>query len=152
MTDDFDALGCARNLLNRCDRAALATLGDDGMPFASLVILSVDARRQPFLLLSDLAVHTKNLRQRPQASLLLVEDLSSAADPLVQDRLTLCGLVTDCEDGQASSDRFLRDHPQASGYAGFADFSYYRMDCSSAHLVAGFGRIASLPADQLFLK
>jgi putative heme iron utilization protein len=152
MTEEFDALACARKLLAGCDRAALASLGDDDMPFASLVTVSVDIRRQPILLLSDLAVHTGNLRQRPQASLLLVEERSTAADPLVQDRLTLCGHVRVCDDQDAASETFLRDHPHAAGYAGFADFAFYRMACSSAHLVAGFGRIESLSADHLFLK
>jgi len=152
MTDEFDALACARKLLETCDRAALATLGENDMPFASLVTVSVDSRRQPILLLSDLAVHTGNLRERPQTSLLLVEDLSSAADPLVQDRLTLCGLVQPCDDQEAAAETFLRDHPHAAGYAGFTDFAFYCMTSSTAHLVAGFGRIASLSADQLFLK
>ena len=35
-------------------------------------------------------------------------------------------------------------------FAGFADFSFYRIELKSAHLVAGFGRIVDLkPADLL---
>lgn len=152
MAGEFDAVACARRLLDTCDRAALATLGEDGMPFASLVTVSADAARPPILLLSDLAVHTGNLKKRPQASLLLVEEQASAADPLVQARLTLSGHVRRCEDQDAASEAFLTDHPEAAGYAGFADFGFYGMDCRSAHLVAGFGRIADLTVDQLFLK
>ena len=37
--------------------------------------------------------------------------------------------------------RFVRRHPSAERYAGFADFRLYRMAVARAHLVAGFGRI-----------
>jgi len=152
MSDDVQNLASARHLLNSCNHASLATLGEDDMPFASLVTLSADAGRQPILLLSQLAVHTRNLDKRPQASLLLVQDGSTAADPLVRERLTVSGYVRACQDQGAASAIFLRDHPHAAGYAGFADFSFYAMACTSAHLVAGFGRIASFSADQLFFK
>ena len=152
MTEQFDAVACARWLLESCDQGALATLGEDGMPFASLVAVSVGAGRRPLLLLSDLAVHTQNLAKRPAASLLLVENRGDARDPLVLARLTLSGRVGRCADQDMASKTYLEDHPQAAGYAGFGDFAYYELDCVSAHLVAGFGRIETLSADQLFLK
>ena len=35
-------------------------------------------------------------------------------------------------------------------FAGFADFAFYRIELTGAHLVAGFGRIVDLkPADVL---
>jgi len=45
---------------------------------------------------------------------------------------------------------FLARHPEASLYAGFADFAFYRFEIASGHLVAGFGRIVDLaPAELL---
>jgi putative heme iron utilization protein len=152
MTEQFDAVACARSVLAGCRRGALATLGDDDMPFASLVAVSVGPGRQPLLLLSELAVHTHNLAQRPKASLLLVENGHEAQDPLVLTRLTLSGRVGRCSDQDKASEVYLGDHPQAAGYAGFGDFAFYELTCRSAHLVAGFGRIETLSPDQLFLK
>ena len=39
--------------------------------------------------------------------------------------------------------------PFGSSYADFTDFAFYRMAVLEAHLVAGFGRIVTLPADRL---
>lgn len=152
MTEQFDAVACARSLLGACDQGALATLGDDDMPFASLVAVSVGPDHQPLLLLSDLAVHTRNLARRPKASLLLVENRGQARDPLVLARLTLSGRIERCSDQDRASNVYLSDHPQAAGYAGFGDFAFYELGCETAHLVAGFGRIETLPVDQLFIK
>jgi len=45
---------------------------------------------------------------------------------------------------------YLRRHPDAEMYANFSDFSFYRMEISRVHLVAGFGRIVDLkPRDVL---
>lgn len=152
MTEEFDPIACARGLLDACNQGALATLGGDGMPFASLVAVSAGPARPPILLLSDLAVHTRNLAERPKASLLIVENQRSAEDPLVLTRMTLSGLVERSPDQEAASAAYLEDHPHAAGYAGFGDFAFYAMTCTTAHLVAGFGRIESLSPDQLFLK
>ena len=150
MSDEFDAMVSAAQLLNRCRSAALATLDDDGAPFASLVSVAAETGRFPILLLSDLAVHTRNIQSRPQASLLFVEGAAGAADPLVRERLTLVGQVRRCKDQSAASATFLDDHPYAAAYAGFADFAFYRLICTGAHLVAGFGRIARLDVEQVF--
>jgi putative heme iron utilization protein len=42
--------------------------------------------------------------------------------------------------------RFLARHPKSELYAGFADFSFWRLKVVSAHLNAGFGRAADLKA------
>ena len=34
-------------------------------------------------------------------------------------------------------------------FAGFADFAFYRMEAARAHLVAGFGRIVDLTAQDV---
>lgn len=151
MPDKFDAVRSATLLLVKCRWAALATLDDDLAPFASLVTVAADAGRYPVLLLSDLALHTQNIRERTRASLLLSGEAAGPdGDPLVRERLTLSGRVERSDDQQGAADIFLREHPYSAGYAGFDDFSYYRLTCEKAHLVAGFGRIAALRAEQLF--
>ncbi|MBT3396245.1 MAG: hypothetical protein HN423_03575 [Alphaproteobacteria bacterium] len=45
------------------------------------------------------------------------------------------------DDSPETAARYLARHPSAEGYAGFADFAFFRVEVTRAHLVAGFGRI-----------
>jgi hypothetical protein len=40
-------------------------------------------------------------------------------------------------------------HPSASMYVDFDDFAFYELEISQAYLVAGFGRIETIPASVL---
>ena len=48
------------------------------------------------------------------------------------------------------SRRYLARHPAAELYAGFGDFAFWRLEPERAHAVAGFGRIETIPADEMF--
>jgi len=130
----------ARGLLRHADRAVLATrLGPEGWPYASLVLLAVDHDAVPILLLSDLAEHSRALAADARLSL-LIDGTAGHDDPLTGPRLTLLGTAEQTTAPEAAR-RFLARHPAAELYAGFADFRFYRVAVSRAHLVAGFGRI-----------
>jgi heme iron utilization protein len=60
----------------------------------------------------------------------------------------LMGTLVPTGDANACA-AYLRRHPEAEMFAGFADFSFYRMTISRAHLVAGFGRIVDLTAQDI---
>jgi putative heme iron utilization protein len=53
-------------------------------------------------------------------------------------------------DGGAAGRRYLARHPAAEMYAGFGDFAFWRLEPERAHAVAGFGRIETIPADEMF--
>ncbi len=144
----FSASRTARQVLRLAATGSLATLTEAGAPFASLVTVATTAEGEPILLLSTLAVHTRNLQRDPRASLLLVGPGGETGDPLAGARLTLTGSVALDREG-ATRRRFLARHPEASGYADFADFSFHRLAVAGAHLVAGFGRIVDLSRDDL---
>ena len=131
----------AKRLLREAGKGALATLLAGRAPHASLVMVATAMDGAPILLLSRLARHTVNLESDSRASLLLEEQL--AGDPLQGARVSLAGRLARTDD-PALRRRFLTRHPAAELYAGFADFGFWRMEVSSAHLVAGFGRIADL--------
>src|SRR6266699_1790836 len=63
-------------------------------------------------------------------------------------RLTLLGRAERCADPRSAA-RFAARHPASAGYAGFADFHLYRVAIERGHLVAGFGRIAWIEAEDL---
>jgi len=128
-----------RRLLRRRRLAALGTLDAGGAPYVSLVQLAVDHDASPLLLLSDLADHTRNFRRDPRVSL-LIDGTAGMASPLAGERATLMGRIARSADRHSLA-RYLARHPDAEGYAGFADFNLYRVAVERAHLVAGFGRI-----------
>jgi putative heme iron utilization protein len=153
----FDPAAAAMSLWRKARQASLASLSGDGMPFNSWAGIAPDPRTGTcVLLLSDLAVHTVNLKGDPRASLLVVgsradigdspSDASSESgdDPLTLPRLTLAGHVTLAGDPEIAAPVYLDRHPGAADYAGFSDFRFYRFTPQSAHLVAGFGRIADI--------
>jgi len=146
----FDAVTSARQVMRLALTGSLATLDEAGRPFASLVTTATSFTGEPVLLLSDLAVHTQNLKRDARASLLLVGPGGEAGDPLAGARVSLTGTVSADAD-PALGRRFLARHPEAEGYAGFKDFAFYRMSVERGHLVAGFGRIVDIPADDLLI-
>jgi putative heme iron utilization protein len=150
MAEPFSPVVAAKRVLRSASTASLATLTADGGPFASLVTVATTHSGEPVLLISRLAVHTQNLSRDDRASLLLVEPGGEGGDPLSGARLSLKGRVSAPDTDPMVRSRFLAFHPEAEGYAGFADFSFRRFLVASGHLVAGFGRIVDLtPGDIL---
>jgi putative heme iron utilization protein len=145
---DFDARQAAKRLLREGRSGALATLmPGSGDPYCSLVNVATAASGAPLLLISKLALHTKNILADPRVSLML--DERKQGDPLEGARVMLMGRAAVTTD-PAARRRYLTRHPEAEMFAGFADFSFYEIELSGAHLVAGFGRIVDLkPADVL---
>jgi hypothetical protein len=118
-----------------------------GEPYCSLVNIATASDGAPLLLISRLAVHTKNILADPRLSLML--DERRAGDPLEGARVMLQG-TGGATDDPAARRRYLARQPEAEMFAGFADFAFYRVAVNAAHLVAGFGRIVDLkPQDVL---
>jgi putative heme iron utilization protein len=145
---DFNPAVAAKKLLREGRSAALATLmPGSGDPFCSLVNVATAADGAPLLLISRLAVHTKNVLADPRVSLMI--DERKPGDPLQGARVMLIGTAAATDDPEARR-RYLDRQPEAEMFAGFADFAFYRMTLKAAHLVAGFGRIVDLsPPDIL---
>ncbi len=139
----------ARKLLRRARTATLGTLNaDNGVPYASLVNVATDVRGLPILLVSTLAWHTRNLLADGRASLMVAEAPHSG-DALTGPRVTVMGRFAKVDDPSLRR-RYLARHPAAELYAGFGDFAFWRMEPERAHAVAGFGRIETIPAHELF--
>jgi hypothetical protein len=111
----------------------------DGVPFGSLMPYGVDGDGQPILLISRLAVHTRNLAADPRASLLVAEQGDD--DPLAIGRVTLIGRVAAVADADRARcrDDYLARHPGARAWVDFADFAFHRLAVEAAYFVAGFG-------------
>jgi heme iron utilization protein len=148
-TADFEPAGLARSLLRRSRQGALATLmTGSGDPYCSLVNVASHPDGSPILLISRLALHTRNILADNRVSLML--DERAEGDPLEGSRIMLAGRADEAsgDDATILRRRYLNAHPSAEVFADFKDFSFFRIRPAAAHLVAGFGRIVDLSPAQ----
>jgi heme iron utilization protein len=148
-SSDFDAGRLARSLLRRSRQGALATLmRGSGDPYCSLVNVASHSDGSPILLISRLALHTKNILSDSRVSLML--DECADGDPLEGSRIMLMGRAheADVSDRDMLRRRYLNAHPSAESFVGFSDFSFFGIQPDGIHLVAGFGRIVDLKPEQ----
>jgi putative heme iron utilization protein len=139
----------SRTLMAAKAFASLATLSTEcpGYPFGSLVGYAVDDVGRPYLCLSSLAEHSRNMAADPRASLMVTEH-DGGANSLAQARVTLVGRMHKLSGAErdAGLDRYLAAHPSAF-YASFRDFSVYRLEVANVRYVGGFGRMSWVTAE-----
>jgi putative heme iron utilization protein len=138
----------ARTMAQQVSVGTLCTLALEpkGHPYGSLVTTAFDAG-QPVFLISELAEHTRNLRQDRRASLLVAE--SVASDPLANARVTLVGQAHPVEEASLSQARgaYLARHPDAAYYADFKDFGFWVLEVESIRYIGGYGRMSWVRAE-----
>lgn len=133
-----------RTLVARASEGTLGTVSAraPGVPFVSLAPYAEEEDGSLVFLVSDLAVHTRNLNADPRASILIREPEAGERDPLGLARATLMGRVGQVEDGEAGAnvrDRYLSRHPNARYWVDYPDFSFRRLTVEEAYFVGGFG-------------
>src|SRR5258708_12833769 len=138
-TPDFNPKHAATKLLREGRSGALATLmPGTGDPYCSLVNLATAADGAPLLLISRLAIHTKNVLADHRVSLMI--DERKEGDPLQGGRIMISGTAAVTDDPNARR-RYLERQPEAQGFAAFADFSFYQMALNTLHLLPASGRL-----------
>jgi hypothetical protein len=149
---DAEAVRLAKTLIRTARYGALAALEPGtGAPLASRVAVATDLDGAPLILVSALSEHTAAILADPRCSLLLGQP--GKGDPLAYPRISLrCRAVKlergALEQGRAER-RYLNRHPKAKLYAGFADFSFFRLAIERASLNAGFGKAYQLTGADL---
>src|SRR3984893_5982610 len=127
-TADFNPGRLARSLLRRSRQGALATLmAGSGDPYCSLVNVASHADGSPILLISRLALHTRNILADSRVSLMLGE--RAAGDPLEGSRIMLAGRAEEAGGDQIAllRRRYLNAHPSAETFVDFKDFAFFRI-------------------------
>jgi putative heme iron utilization protein len=140
---DAEAIRLAKTLVRTARYGALAVLEPGtGAPIASRVAVATDLDGTPVILVSALSEHTAAMVADPRSSLLLGQP--GRGDPLAHPRISLRCRADKLERGRSdqarAERRYLNRHPKAKLYAGFADFSFFRLELEAASLNAGFGR------------
>ncbi len=142
-TDD-SARQLARKLLDNARYGALGVLElDTGAPLVSRVAVGRSQEGVLVTLVSELSHHTRALRVNPSASLLVGEP-GKKGDPLSYPRLSVMAQARFIEhadpDYARMADCYLKDHPKAKLYIGFADFLFVMFEARKGFLNAGFGK------------
>ena len=134
----------ARTLVAVGRAGSLATLSEDGSPWASLVAYGALDDGRPIVFVSRLAEHGRNLERDPRASL-VVAATPSGDDVLAAGRVTLAGVAErpDGELAEAALARYLAAVPTARAYAEFRDFTLWVLRVERVRWVGGYGRMAS---------
>ncbi|MCU0792970.1 MAG: DUF2470 domain-containing protein [Opitutaceae bacterium] len=139
------ARAASRFLQDTLRTCQLATTSAEGEPDCSVAPWVIGPGGDLFTYLSELSRHTTHLRVRPRASVLLVEDESTAGHLLARRRLTLSCTATfmprDHTDFAPAMEG-LRDRfgPVMEHLEKMHDFHLVRLSPVQARLVAGFGQ------------
>lgn len=140
-------------LINHKSSGVLSThsLEMPGYPFGSLTPYACDELFRPILLISDLAQHTKNIKEDPKVSLTVLDEASSGEHQAFG-RLTFLGEVEkigkEHDDYQKSKDSYFQLFPYASEYLKAHGFDFYRINPKRIRFIGGFGKIAWIEQEQ----
>jgi putative heme iron utilization protein len=131
-----------RTLLSLASVGTLSSLSRNhsGFPFGSLMPFALDPAGRPTFLISNMAMHTQNLKFDPRCSL-FVGQKSADVDPLGAARATLIGHAEQVQEHDLVSvrERYLARHENSRYWVDFADFSFFRLQPLDLYYVGGFG-------------
>jgi len=135
------------------DGALLATLSPQNIPAASFAPL-VWLDQNPYLFLSELASHTRNLRHCPELSLMLVEPESDASNAFARRRITLQGVTAEVARESAEFEQVLAKYHDRFGKVmsiiePLPDFQLFRVSLREGRFVSGFGQAYTLTGSNL---
>lgn len=147
---ELSAAEQARTILANASVGTLATLTDEGAPWASVVQYAVMADGTPVLSLSTLALHGRNLKADARASLAVAGPVPEGHDPGDSGRVSIAGRVEvpTGEELAAAERAYFDAVPMAEVYTEFGDFTLYVLRVETVRWVGGFGRMASTNADK----
>jgi heme iron utilization protein len=132
----------ARTLISLASLGTLSTLSrkHSGFPFGSLMPYALDLAGRPLFLISNMAMHTQNLKADPRCSL-FVGQANADGDPLGAARATLIGVAEPIPASDLSSVRemYLARHENSRYWVDFSDFSFFRLQPVDLYYVGGFG-------------
>ena len=138
--------------------ATLCTLAAEpeiaGFPFGSLAPFALRADGTPFVLISAIAQHTRNLSRDPRCAL-FVRDPSAEAgqDAQATWRVTVVARAARIEASGAELEelhaRYAARVPDAPGYGSAHDFAFWQLAPVKVRAIGGFGAIRWLAPDAI---
>jgi heme iron utilization protein len=104
------------------------------MPFA------LDSSGRPIFLISDMAMHTQNMKADPRCSL-FIGQVAADGDALGAARATLIGTAEPVLENDVADvrEKYLARHENSHYWVDFADFNFFRLQPIDVYYVGGFG-------------
>ena len=140
-----------RTLIFLSSVATLSTLSRKhaGFPFGSLMPYALDSAGRPIFLISNMAMHTQNLKADARASLFIGE-IGADGDLLGAARATLVGHAEPVPENDLASARetYLGCHENSRYWVDFADFNFFRFQPIDIYYVGGFGVMGWVDAQE----
>ena len=131
-----------RTLMSLISVATLSTLSrkHPGFPFGSLMPFALDSSGRPIFLISNMAMHTQNLKTDPRCSL-FIGQVAADGDALGAARATLVGTAEPVpQDDRADvREKYLARHENSRYWVDFSDFGFFRLQPIDLYYVGGFG-------------
>jgi putative heme iron utilization protein len=135
----------ARTLVAETNVGSLATLTDDGAPWASLITYGALPGGDLVIVVSSLAEHGRNLVRDPRASIVVAET-GAHDDPLAAGRLTVAGRVVRPEGDREREalDVYVEAVPTAEMFTRFGDSSPFVLEVERVRWIGGYGRMGTV--------
>lgn len=132
-----------RMLLHSRRTAALGTVGDDGAPFVSMTPFAVEPSLGCLVIhVSDLAAHTRYLRDRPKVSVLVMQQELPGEPVHALPRATLAGdadvLESHSPEWGPCRAAYLARFPEAEPMTQLSDFRFVAIHVHRARQISGF--------------
>jgi heme iron utilization protein len=139
-----------RTLISLVSIGTLSTLSrkHPGFPFGSLMPFAIDSDGRPTFLISNMAMHTQNLKADSRCSL-FIEQAGVDGDPLGAARATLIGHAEAVPEHDAAfvREQYLARHENSRYWVDFTDFSFFRLQPIDLYYVGGFGVMGWVEAE-----
>jgi putative heme iron utilization protein len=131
-----------RTLMSLASVATLSTISRKhaGFPFGSLMPFALDSSGLPIFLISNMAMHTQNLKADSRCSL-FVGQATADGDALGAARATLIGKAEPVPENDVAGvrEKYLARHENSRYWVDFSDFSFFRLQPIDLYYVGGFG-------------
>jgi len=145
-----------KTLIELLKNSKIASLGTskENQPFVSMVSFSNSQKFSEFyILISQLAVHTKNILENNKVSLMICQSENETKNPNSLARITLIGkaIVVEKSDKNYSSikQNYLNKNLSAEMLFNLGDFQIFRIEVEQARFVAGFAKTYNLSTKSL---
>lgn len=141
------------DFLNTRKTLNLASLDEDGYPYASYAPFAT-GDECIYVLLSDIAIHGKNLRNTPKAAVQIVEDESEAATIFARIRVNYQvqakHIELDSDEYKTGIEQLFKKHGERiHKLAELSDFNLFRLNPLGGRYVKDFGRAFAIAGDTL---
>ncbi len=121
-----------------------------GYPFGSITPYIISDKGEIAILISHLAEHTNNILANPKVALTLF-DPEDSSNPQAGARITCLADARKATDESDLRQRYVEHFPDAEMILQLPGFHFYVLDLVRIRLIAGFGQVKWLEADQIQL-